>query len=453
TPGWQGTNFPETSSSNIYYPHSSAQNYTGIDLDDEVADDVNTMKSETDEAVRLEATNRFSKAVAETFSTIPLYATPNIFAVKEGIASYGASLFEAFAWTQVGYAKECPPPELTELSGEDGAPPRCSAAGPRRASAGRHGCGTVTIYLERTTSTSRSSIEAPTAPSTSMFRRRLTAAPSALCALPDRFCHASTTAALGLERWSRTRRSDQEGAERAVAPGERLAPRAANRSTGLSLPTPGAFHAVITSGSPPSTRGGRTIRSIAPRRTSSMSVSGTTLGTRPVRISSCSECTTTRGLHSSAHTTVLATSGRTSNLQPCTPSAQKDSTIVAAQNAQTSRHSTRPPTGRMCVDPSPRRALPSRLTAFRRSPRSGRPSLPRSSRRVRRGPGGSARGCARSAGQGSAPRRGAHVCSRAGGRRRRPWSVPTPRCGPCTSPRCGPRCCAPPTDRGRRRGS
>ena len=106
TPGWQGTNFPETSSSNIYYPHSSAQNYTGINLDDEVADDVNTMKSETDEAVRLEATNRFSKAVAETFSTIPLYATPNIFAVKEGIVNYGASLFETFDWTQVGYAKE-----------------------------------------------------------------------------------------------------------------------------------------------------------------------------------------------------------------------------------------------------------------------------------------------------------------------------------------------------------
>src|SRR5699024_897586 len=49
TPGWQGTNFPETSSSNIYYPHSSAQNYTGINLDDEVADDVNTMKSETED--------------------------------------------------------------------------------------------------------------------------------------------------------------------------------------------------------------------------------------------------------------------------------------------------------------------------------------------------------------------------------------------------------------------
>jgi len=106
TPGWQGTQFPETSSSNIYYPHSSAQNYTSIDLDDEVEDYVATMKGETDEDVRLEATNEFSKAVAGTFSTIPLYAVPKIFAVAEGIVNYGAALFETWDWTQVGYVSE-----------------------------------------------------------------------------------------------------------------------------------------------------------------------------------------------------------------------------------------------------------------------------------------------------------------------------------------------------------
>jgi len=106
TPGWQGTQFPETSSSNIYYPHSSAQNYTSINLDDEVGDLVDTMKSETDEEARLEATNEFSQAVAQTFSTIPLYAVPKIFAVAEGIVNYGAALFETFDWTQVGYISE-----------------------------------------------------------------------------------------------------------------------------------------------------------------------------------------------------------------------------------------------------------------------------------------------------------------------------------------------------------
>src|SRR5699024_12704824 len=136
--------------------------------------------------------------------------------------------------TQVAHLTECPALEVPGLSREDGPPPRCRVAGPRRASAGRHGCRTVTNDLQRATSTSRSSIEAPTAPRTSMFRRGLTAAPSALCALPDRFCHASTTAALGLARWSRTRRSVQEADERAVAPGARLAARAPNPSSGLS---------------------------------------------------------------------------------------------------------------------------------------------------------------------------------------------------------------------------
>lgn len=106
TPGWQGTHFPETSSSNIYYPHSSAQNYTSIDLDDEVDDYVATMRGETDEDARLEATHEFSKAIAETFSTIPLYAVPTIFAVADGIVNYGAALFETFDWTQVGFLKD-----------------------------------------------------------------------------------------------------------------------------------------------------------------------------------------------------------------------------------------------------------------------------------------------------------------------------------------------------------
>src|SRR5690625_6431193 len=79
TPGWQGTQFPETSSSNIYYPHSSAQNYTSINLEDEVGDLVDTMKSETDEEARLEDTNEISKADAQTFSTILPSAVTKVF--------------------------------------------------------------------------------------------------------------------------------------------------------------------------------------------------------------------------------------------------------------------------------------------------------------------------------------------------------------------------------------
>ena len=75
---------PETSSSNIYYPHSWAQNYTD-QPDDEVADDVNTMKSETDEAVQ------FASRTARPSSRYPtiLLMRPEIFAVMRD-RNYGA---------------------------------------------------------------------------------------------------------------------------------------------------------------------------------------------------------------------------------------------------------------------------------------------------------------------------------------------------------------------------
>src|SRR5699024_329430 len=86
---WIGTLFPQQSSANLFYPATSGQNYTGLDLDDEVADLAKSMQTELDPDTRMAASNEFSAVVAKSFSVIPFYATPNIFGVAEGLVNYG----------------------------------------------------------------------------------------------------------------------------------------------------------------------------------------------------------------------------------------------------------------------------------------------------------------------------------------------------------------------------
>lgn len=100
---WIGTLFPQQSSANLFYPATSGQNYTGLDLDDEVADLAKSMQTELDPDTRMAASNEFSAVVAKSFSVIPFYATPNIFGVAEGLVNYGPSLFESIDWTVVGF--------------------------------------------------------------------------------------------------------------------------------------------------------------------------------------------------------------------------------------------------------------------------------------------------------------------------------------------------------------
>ena len=100
---WQGTLFPQQSSANLFYPATSGQNYTGLDLDSELEELAGSMQTELDPEARMASSNEFSSIVAASFSVIPFYATPNIFGVSEGIVNYGASLFESIDWTTVGF--------------------------------------------------------------------------------------------------------------------------------------------------------------------------------------------------------------------------------------------------------------------------------------------------------------------------------------------------------------
>ncbi|WP_262425804.1 ABC transporter substrate-binding protein [Brachybacterium sp. Z12] len=100
---WQGTLFPQQSSANLFYPATSGQNYTGLDLDSELEELAGSMQTELDPEARMAASNEFSSIVAASFSVIPFYATPNIFGVTDGIVNYGAALFETIDWTTVGF--------------------------------------------------------------------------------------------------------------------------------------------------------------------------------------------------------------------------------------------------------------------------------------------------------------------------------------------------------------
>lgn len=100
---WQGTLFPQQSSANLFYPATSGQNYTGLDLDSELEELAGSMQTELDPEARMAASNKFSSIVAASFSVIPFYATPEIYGVSEGIVNYGASLFETIDWTTVGF--------------------------------------------------------------------------------------------------------------------------------------------------------------------------------------------------------------------------------------------------------------------------------------------------------------------------------------------------------------
>lgn len=98
---WVGTAYPESSSANLVYPLESGQNYTGY-ADDRIGPVNEKLKAAFDTDERQQLANELSNIVAETWTVIPFYATPNVVAIKEGVVNTGASQFETTDWTQVG---------------------------------------------------------------------------------------------------------------------------------------------------------------------------------------------------------------------------------------------------------------------------------------------------------------------------------------------------------------
>lgn len=98
---WVGTPYPESSSANLVYPKDSGQNFTGY-ADDRIGPVNEKLKGAFDTESRHELANELSSIIAETWTVIPFYATPNIVAIKEGVVNTGAAQFETTDWTQVG---------------------------------------------------------------------------------------------------------------------------------------------------------------------------------------------------------------------------------------------------------------------------------------------------------------------------------------------------------------
>lgn len=98
---WIGTVLAELSGANVYLPESN-QNFTGVD-DQKLATLNEQMQQELDPDKRRTVANEFSKQQASTYSVLPFYATPIIVGLTEGLVNIGASQFETFDWTTVGF--------------------------------------------------------------------------------------------------------------------------------------------------------------------------------------------------------------------------------------------------------------------------------------------------------------------------------------------------------------
>lgn len=98
---WVGTVLAELHGANLYLPDSN-QNYTGVD-DQKLATLNEQMQQELDPDKRRTVGNEFSKQQASTYSVLPFYATPIIVGLTEGLVNIGASQFETFDWTTVGF--------------------------------------------------------------------------------------------------------------------------------------------------------------------------------------------------------------------------------------------------------------------------------------------------------------------------------------------------------------
>ncbi len=101
---WVGTIYPVNSAGNLFYPVDSGQNFTGY-ADDAVGKAFEEANQIFDAAKRIEKANEASKLVADSYVILPFYATPNVWAIKDGLVNYGPSLFESTDWTVVGWKK------------------------------------------------------------------------------------------------------------------------------------------------------------------------------------------------------------------------------------------------------------------------------------------------------------------------------------------------------------
>ena len=99
---WVGTAFPIASAANLFYPVDSAQNYTGF-ANPKIGELDKAAQAEFDPTKRIADANEMSKVMLGDYTIVPFYATPKVWAVNKAVANYGASQFESFDWTKIGF--------------------------------------------------------------------------------------------------------------------------------------------------------------------------------------------------------------------------------------------------------------------------------------------------------------------------------------------------------------
>lgn len=103
---WQGTPFPISSTEALFYPLDSGQNFTGT-TDEKLGDLWTKANAELDSDKRIEIANEINDTIWSYVPMFPIAPLPNVWAVKQGLVNYGASMFgySTVDWTNVGWKK------------------------------------------------------------------------------------------------------------------------------------------------------------------------------------------------------------------------------------------------------------------------------------------------------------------------------------------------------------
>jgi peptide/nickel transport system substrate-binding protein len=100
---WSGTNFPISSSGNLY-KIGTAQNFGNIGS--KTIDDLFTKaNSVLDSKKRCEIANQADKEVYKLVHSITLFQRNNVVGVPKNVANFGAFGFTSIDWTKVGFTK------------------------------------------------------------------------------------------------------------------------------------------------------------------------------------------------------------------------------------------------------------------------------------------------------------------------------------------------------------
>ncbi|MGH3437268.1 MAG: ABC transporter family substrate-binding protein [Sciscionella sp.] len=104
---WIGTPWPISSSPSIYDfdPKNTQQNFGRIPDTEGIGKLLAKANGTLDDAERTHIANQADKAVSKEGFSLPLYQRPDCWAVKKGLANYGAFGFADPDWTKVGWTK------------------------------------------------------------------------------------------------------------------------------------------------------------------------------------------------------------------------------------------------------------------------------------------------------------------------------------------------------------